>query len=128
MAKVFSNATSPRRVFIGGLMLAAAACASSPEPDETVVVPPPLEPAEPVYVLGDILGADVDTVEAMFGAPALSRREGDGEYRRYAMSTCSLILILYPDEMGKPQVAHVDTTALGTSDEKPDLEECLAAG
>ncbi|PQA88208.1 hypothetical protein [Hyphococcus luteus] len=110
-----------------GLFSLAAACASAPESAEAPVTAPPA-PAEPVYRLADILGARASAIDEMFGAPALTRKEGAGEYRRYALTTCTLILILYPDETGVSKVAHVDATATHSAGEKPDLEDCLAAG
>ncbi len=110
-----------------GLLSLAAACATTPESAEAPPAPAP-QPAAPVYVLADILGARAASVDDMFGAPALTRKEGAGEYRRYALTTCTLILILYPDETGVSKVAHVDATATHSEGEKPDLEACLAAG
>ena len=105
----------------------SAACATvdRPQPEATAA---PAEPAAPVYVMGDFLGAGAAAVDALLGAPALTRREGAGEYRRYALSTCTLVIILYPDDNGESHVAHVDATALKAGAEKPDLENCLAAG
>jgi len=82
----------------------------------------------PVYQLADIQALSASEVDDVLGAPSLTRREGSGEYRRYTLSTCSLVVILYPDETGAQKVAHVDATALSSSQEKPDLESCLAAG
>lgn len=112
-----------------GLLSLAAACASAPEEKALAPAPqPPAAPAEPVYVLSDILGANVATVDAMLGEPALTRKEGAGEYRRYALTTCTLIVILYPDNLGSSKVEHVDATATRSTGEKPDLAACLAAG
>lgn len=107
--------------------LASAACATAPAP-EAAPVAAPAAPAAPVYRLGDFLGAEPAALDALLGAPSLTRREGAGEYRRYPLSTCTLILILYPDDTGAPYVAHVDATAIQSGGEKPDLEKCLAAG
>lgn len=109
-----------------GLLSLAAACATAPEP---VAAPAaPAAPSAPVYVLSDLLGANAGKIDGMLGAPALTRSEGAGEYRRYALTTCTLIIILYPDEMGVSKVAHVDATATHSAGEKPDLDACLAAG
>ncbi len=127
MGKVAMAPIVKKTTMLAGLALLAAACATTPTPPETPVAAP-VAPAAPVYVLGDLLGADAAAVEDLLGAPALSRREGAGEYRRYPLSTCTLIIILYPDDKGARHVAHVDTTALHSDAEKPDLTECLAAG
>ena len=107
----------------------AAACATTPEePALKISAPKPAAPAVPVYVLSDVMGASAGRVDALFGEPALTRKEGTGEYRRYALTTCSLIVILYPDELGVAKVAHVDATATHSGGDKPDIEDCLAAG
>ncbi|GJL94308.1 MAG: hypothetical protein DHS20C05_07130 [Hyphococcus sp.] len=82
----------------------------------------------PVFQQDDFLGASSGAVDALLGSPALTRKEGNGEYRRYALSSCSLIVILYPDETNEISVAHIEATALNSGEEKPDLETCLAAG
>lgn len=111
------------------LLSLAAGCASAPDSAEAPAKPAArsAKPA-PAYVLSDILGANAGRLDAMFGAPALTRKEGAGEYRRYALTTCTLIVILYPDERGVGKVAHVDATATHSAGQKPDLNACLAAG
>ena len=109
-------------------LLFLAACASTTKPAAPVAEDALQEPAAPVYVLSDIDGAKADAVDALLGPPALARREGDGEYRRYRLSECMLIIILYSDETGVRRAAHVEATALTSGREKPDLGACLAAG
>ena len=104
----------------------AAACATAPAPVASPAAPK--APAAPVYVLSDLIGANAGKIDDMLGAPSLTRSEGAGEYRRYTLTTCTLIIILYPDEMGVSKVAHVDATATRSAGEKPDLNACLAAG
>ena len=107
----------------------AAACATAPDgaPPPSAKTKPGPAPA-PVYVLADFKGLGSGAVDAMLGEPALTRREGTGEYRRYALTTCTLIVILYPDEAGVQKVAHVDATATSSTGDKPDLDACLVAG
>lgn len=109
------------------VMLAATACATTGEEAGPVVAGPP-KPVAPVFEAKDVLGAAGSKVDAMFGPPLLTRREGAGEYRRYRLKTCTLIVVLYPDETGAPRVTHADATALHSDDDKPDLKACLAAG
>lgn len=116
-----------RRISPFFLLAMLSACATAPDAAAPVAAKPKV-PAAPVYTLGDFQGARVSDVDALLGAPALTRREGDGEYRRYALATCTLIIILYPDETGAVKVAHVDATATSSNADKPDLEACLAAG
>lgn len=106
--------------------LAAAACATTAETPADRVGP--AAPTTPAYVLSDILDAPAAAVDALLGPPALTRREGAGEYRRYGLSACTLIVILYPDDAGVARARHVDAAALNADEDKPDLAACLAAG
>lgn len=115
-----------KHLLTGSVLLLGAACASAPEAPAPIAVDP--TPAPPRYLVSDIEDADASSIDALLGAPALTRREGAGEYRRYALTSCTLIIILYPDETGVQKVAHVDATATTSSAEDPDLEACLAAG
>ncbi len=108
-------------------LLFVTACASTDQ-NAPRPVAGPAAPSAPVFQLNDILGAAPATLDDRLGAPALTRREGDGEFRRYSLSTCTLIVILYPDDRGAVRAAHVDTAALTSDEEKPNLEACLAAG
>ncbi len=109
--------------------LALAACASKREaPLPIAAEVEAVAPSAPVYVARDIMGAAPAAIDALLGAPALTRKEGAGEYRRYALSECMLIVILYPDEAGAARAAHLEATALSSGAEKPALDACLAAG
>ncbi len=116
-----------QRALACACMTAASACATTGGDDAAGRAGPP-KPAAPVYKLSDVLGATGDAVDATFGAPSLTRREGAGEYRRYRLKTCTLIVVLYPDETGANRVSHADATALHSDHEKPALDACLAAG
>ncbi len=117
------------RYFIsGGAMFLAAACSTLSDIRPAAAPQQAAAPSTPIYVLSDILGAPPASIDALLGAPSLTRREGDGEYRRYGLSTCTLIIILYPNDAGAVRAAHVDTAAQNASQEKPDLNACLAAG
>lgn len=113
--------------FGASTLLLISACSTTSEPAPNVVEAPSA-PSTPTFVLDDILGATPDQVDALLGAPALTRREGEGEYRRYALQDCTLIVILYPDETGAARASHVDATAQSSGAEKPDLSACLANG
>jgi hypothetical protein len=117
---------SPISATLAGLLLLAAC--SSIKQDTPLSAAKPAAPSAPVFQLDEILGAAPATLDARLGAPALTRREGEGEFRRYSLSTCTLIVILYPDDAGAVRAAHVDTAALTSDEEKPNLEACLAAG
>ena len=109
--------------------LLVSACATTEEALTPVAAPaPPVEPAAPVYVVSDIMGESADAVDVLLGAPALTRKEGTGEYRRYSLTECALIVILYPDDTGAARAAHIEATALTSGREKPSVDACLAAG
>lgn len=88
----------------------------------------PAAPAKPVFLQTDLMGRDAKALDDLLGAPALIRREGEGEFRRYALADCALIIILYPDETGKSAAAHLDSAATRSGEAKPDLDQCLARG
>lgn len=88
----------------------------------------PKSPARPVFQQADILGLDADGLDRLFGAPSLARREGVGEFRRYAFARCELIVILYANEAGASAVRSLDAAARRSGEAKPDLDDCLAGG
>jgi len=117
-----------RPIFALGALIMAAGCASLDREPSAAAAAKPLRLTAPAYELSDVLGASAGDVDALLGPPALVRREGKGEYRRYGLKTCALIIILYPDETGAAKAAHVEATALTSDAEKPDPQACLAAG
>lgn len=84
--------------------------------------------ARPAFKVGDVLGKSADAVDRLFGSPALVRREGDGEFRRYGLKTCSVIVIFFPDERAERTAGFIDSAAKTSGEGKPDLGACLAAG
>lgn len=89
----------------------------------------PVLPSAPVYIPDDFLHVHEDIVDLLLGKPDLVRREGDGEFRRYAFRQCILVMILYPDPVtGIPVVTHMDSIAGEYGEPRPALEDCLAGG
>ncbi|MBB5517635.1 hypothetical protein [Amphiplicatus metriothermophilus] len=120
-----------RRAGACALFLALAGCASvadAPRGSESAAARPKPGPAAPVFLRGDVLGRDAAALDALLGAPALVRREGAGEFRRYALADCALIVILYPDESGAPAARHLEAAAVRAGAARPDLDDCLARG
>ncbi len=125
MSAMKNNWSRKPAVMAALLLLGACATTNSDVAGEAAA---PQPPSAPVFALGDILGAEPAELQAALGEPDLARREGNGEFRRYSLSTCTLIIILYPDDTGVQKTAHVDAAALRSDDGKPDLDACLAAG
>ncbi len=116
-----------RAAFIALSVLAAAGCATSGTKEQ----PPPAAekaPDKPAFRLVDIAGRDAKALDKLLGAPALTRKEGVGEFRRYAFESCALIVILYPDEKGALTAKTVEAAAKISGEPKPDLGLCLAKG
>ena len=117
---------------VRALVLAAlstvVACASNGENPAASGAMGPAAPSSPVYLRSSLEAASASTIDDVLGAPSLTRKEGEGEFRRYSLSTCRLIIILYPDENGVMRAAHMDATSNLSGEEKPDLDACLAAG
>lgn len=105
---------------------AAAACATTGAPEARTDDAAP--PRAPAFLAADIAGKTGGEIDALLGAADLVRVEGEGEFRRYALAGCALIVILYPDENGARRVRHLDAGALKAGDDKPDLDACLAGG
>ncbi|MEM1103244.1 MAG: hypothetical protein AAGH48_03970 [Pseudomonadota bacterium] len=68
----------------------------------------------PAYVSAEIMGLDGPRLDAALGEPALSRREGTGELRRFSFESCSVLAFLYPSEGGDgaPVVTHLDAVSV----------------
>ena len=116
-----------RSAIFAGLLLASACASTGQEPVLEAVTAAPV-PTEPAFVLDNIIDAEPSALDVLLGEQSFTRREGDGEFRRYSLSTCMLIIILYPDENGVQRAAFADAAPLDSEMEKPDLEACLAAG
>lgn len=84
--------------------------------------------APPVYRLSQIEGKSPAELDSILGPADLSRSEGVGEFRRYRMRLCSLIVVLYPDDSGVKRATNISAGSLRSGDEKPNLDACLAAG
>lgn len=76
----------------------------------------------------EIMDKDAASLDRLLGAPALSRKEGAGEFRRYALKDCNLIVVLYPGKDGRARVRHMDAAAPASDAKTPSLEACLASG
>lgn len=122
----------PTKAVVAAAAFAAlAACASTgeapvPSPGKTNGGAPSPERAQ--FRVRDVMGKGSAELDRQFGKPSLVRREGPGEYRRYTLKACQLIVILYPDETGAPIAGHVETAAKTADEQKPDLAACLARG
>jgi len=108
--------------------IALAACASAPgmRPDDGAAAGGLIE--KPKFRLADIENRDGDGLDRVLGAPDLVRIEGRGEFRRYTLAACALLITLYPDDTGVRRVRSVEAGALKSGEEKPDLDRCLAYG
>jgi len=85
-------------------------------------------PSKPAFRAEDIAGKAAGDLDALLGAPDLQRVEGAGEFRRYMLADCALLVILYPDDKGIKRATEIDAGALKSGAEKPDLDLCLARG
>lgn len=113
------------------LALAVSACATSgerPSRSDQGRTGDAAAPSRPAFRVRDVMGKSAEELDKQFGAPALVRREGPGEFRRYGLKECSLIVILYPDDNGGKTAGFVDSAARAAGSEKPDLDACLARG
>lgn len=121
---LFTSALRPAPALI--CFTLTAACANLPLTVERQKAP--AEPPAPAFQMQDILGAKPSDIDALLGPPALTRVEGEGEFRRYTLKECELIIVLYPNDEGGKRATHIDTAARRSGMNKPDLSDCLAAG
>jgi len=113
-------------LFAGSIALAACASTAGVRPDEGAAAGGLIE--KPKFRLADIENRDGDGLNRVLGAPDLVRVEGRGEFRRYTLATCALLITLYPEDTGVRRVRSVEAGALKSGEEKPDLDSCLAHG
>ena len=118
------------RLLVPFAAAALAGCASTGADVKPAAGAPslPAAPSKPMFLQADLMGRDAKALDDLLGAPALVRREGEGEFRRYGLADCALIVILYPDKAGKRAAAHLDSAATRSGEAKPDLDMCLARG
>lgn len=118
------------RTFIGlAALLGAAGCATTGGPDASAAdAGKDGALLDPAFRAADFDRKDGAALDALLGAPDLTRVEGDGEFRRYTLADCALIIILYPDDAGVKRAARLDAGALTSGGPHPDLDACLARG
>jgi len=124
MRELRVNVTKIAALAAMGFATGCASFAGAPAKPETVAS----VPEKPVFLQTDVLGLEANGLDALLGPAALIRREGSGEFRRYAFARCELIVILYPDESGNIAVRRLDAAAKNSGEDKPDLDRCLAGG
>lgn len=108
--------------------LAGCATAGPGERAQETAAAAPVAAAKPAFVRADIVGRGSAELDRLLGPAALIRREGQGEFRRYGLADCALIVILAPDEAGEQRAVHLDAAAKISGETPPDIECCLAAG
>ena len=110
------------------LYLAAAGCATTGGDHGAATANALRGAGKPALVQADLLGAPARALDDLLGRPALVRREGPGEFRRYAFEACALIVILYPDEQGALAARSLAAAAKTSGEPTPDLDLCLGQG
>lgn len=122
--------------FVGAALFIAltAGCATidagggTTAPENVSKTERPEAPSTPVFETADLEGKSVADIDSLLGAPDLTRVEGAGEFRRYTLAECALLIILYPDPSGVKRAAEIEASALKSGEPKPDLDRCLAVG
>ena len=109
------------------VLLLAAGCATAGTSEQSAAGAGGA-PGAPAFRVADFDQKDGAALDALLGAPDLTRVEGAGEFRRYTLADCALIVILYPDDAGVKRAARLDAGALTSGGERPDLDACLARG
>lgn len=76
---------------------------------------------------GALRGSDMASVEALFGAPAFQRREGEARVWRYAAEPCWLDLFFYPGDSPEAPLAVAHFEIRNRGDAAASSRTCLAA-
>ncbi len=115
-----------RSLMLAAIGVTAAGCATAGAPGSTAGAGK--ASGKPAFVAAQFENATAAEIDDRLGAPALTRIEGTGEFRRYTLARCALIVILYPDDKGERRAAALHAGALVSGDEAPTVADCLAAG
>lgn len=110
---------------------ALSACATTEAPGTKVGAVPEAGNTliqEPVFTRADVMSKTALELDASFGEPALVRREGKGEFRRYDLDRCGLIVILLANGAGEMAVTRIDAAAKTSDVAAPDVDHCLSGG
>ena len=132
----------------GIAILLLAACQTTPAPEmapapEPVAEPAPqpsiARPAAPVTpvpapqpvpatsLAADLIGQPPSALEALTGAPALTRTELAGEFRRYDLGACRVYAVIAPNDAGRPVIGSLSVSGHTPEQATMTLRECLAA-
>ncbi|MEM1396668.1 MAG: hypothetical protein AAGH38_04360 [Pseudomonadota bacterium] len=119
----------------GALALGLASCASDQIRSTPIVAPTTsieaetdAVPDEPVFLVSDVLGQSPEKIDALFGEPAFVMAEGKGSLRRYAFSTCNILVLMTADTSGALTAGKVYAARRQNTEPKVDTETCLALG
>ena len=120
-----------RTTIVALFAAALSACATTDTPQASAKSEPgDLQAAilEPVFTRDDVMSKTASELDATFGEPALVRREGKGEFRRYDLDRCGLIVILLADASGQMATSHIEAAAKTSADAAPEVDHCLSGG
>lgn len=135
-----------KRLSVWSLLLAAVlpSCATMPPADQVPAVAPEVlrddiaemivsagalaEPALPAFSKADFIDRPPADLEGLLGRPALVRREGAGEFRRYDTQNCRLYAVVFPDEGGQPVVKNLSVGPLISGAVAPEFARCFVTG
>lgn len=107
---------------------ALSACATVPDVSSEASEEAVQAPSAPVFVLKEIENRSLSEIEAVLGAPDLTRVEGEGAFHRYDLAACGVVIVFYPDSQGSRFAQHIEAVSSVAGEEAPDLDACLAAG
>ena len=95
---------------------------------EAIMTPPEGSPQLPEITREEFLGQPPGNLEILLGAPALTRREGPGEFRRYDTATCRVYAVVFPGEGGRPVIRSLSVGALTAGYPAPEFASCFVTG
>ncbi len=86
---------------------------------------PAAPPTPPRFFVSDLMGLNVSQLDGILGSPSFVRREGAGQFRRYASEMCNLIIILQRDVSGRVVSTQLSSRGFIAGEPVLQTQECL---
>ena len=126
------------RFLFAVVLLSLTACATSDvaipgAADDTAATDPTGAPAAAYleqaadFTIAEFVDQSPASLERIFGAPALVRTEGVGQFRRYDTPRCRLYALVLPDAGGRPVIKSLNIAGLTPGAPAPVFPDCFLA-
>lgn len=73
------------------------------------------------------IGQPADSLEALVGQPAFTRKEMAGEFRRYDLGPCRVYAVISENASGRPVIGSLSISGTVPGEAAMTLQQCLDA-